>query len=205
MKIFSKISFILSLSLILISFKGIGQGNPILGSFTANENNGQILLSWNIVKGSTCNGIQIFRSTNNLDFSEIGSIAGLCGSSSTSTFYNFTDLFPEKNKINYYKLNLGNFGPSEIVYVEIVSIDNGYLIRPHPITDNSKLFFKNDFNRSCILTVFNMNGNTIYTFVSNEDHFILRSDLFLTGIYFFRITTKEFSLITSGKLVIGNN
>ena len=83
------------------------QHNSILDNFTVFENNENVYLNWTIISGSTCNGIQIYRSTDNLSFTQIGSIARICGSSSQPRNYAFTDNNPEKNKFNCYRLELG--------------------------------------------------------------------------------------------------
>ena len=113
--------------------------NSIFDNFTVFENNEKVYLNWTIISGSTCNGIQIYRSTDSISYFKIGSIAGICGSSSTATNCNFTDNNPEKNKFNCYRLELGGNGTSEILSVEIIDIESGYQIRPSPVIDKAKI------------------------------------------------------------------
>src|SRR5687768_12462136 len=91
------------LLLMSITFRQ-AQGSPILGKFSLSESNGQVALDWQIVAGSTCNGIQIYRSTDAVQYSQIGNIAGICGSITEAVNYFFTDTTPVKNAINYYYL-----------------------------------------------------------------------------------------------------
>ena len=79
----------------------LGQINPILGHFYASEQNGVVILSWEILAGSTCNGIQIFRSTDDLNFSQINDIPGICGNISFAQDYIYEDIIPVKNKTNF--------------------------------------------------------------------------------------------------------
>ena len=93
------------------------QNEDVIEYLNASEFNGKVLLSWSIMQGNTCNGIQILHSTDSINFSQISSIEGICGSTQQSISYSFTDLSPEKNANNYYRLQLGGLGFSWIVSV----------------------------------------------------------------------------------------
>ena len=166
------------------------QHNPILDNFNVFKNNGKVFLNWTIISGSTCNGIQIYRSTDGINFMQVGSIAGICGSSSTAVNYNFTDNNPEKNKINYYRLELGNNGSSEILSVKIIDIESGYQIRPNPIIGKAKIYFDNNTKLQHQLFIYNLNGFQIFSSTTKEDFFELNTETFLSGIYFFTIETE---------------
>ena len=101
---------------LIIGSNSLAQQNSILGSFYLFESNAKIYLNWSIVSGSTCNGIKIFRSIDSLNFYEIGKIEGICGNISAEQFYNFIDENPVKNKINFYKLELGNSGSLSVTH-----------------------------------------------------------------------------------------
>ncbi len=107
---FKIITLMLGLLLQAITAHVYAQHNPIPGNFSLFENNGKVYLNWSIVSGSTCNGIQIYRSTDSVMFTQVGNIPGICGSSSSAISYNFIDDNPVKNKVNYYRLELGNNG-----------------------------------------------------------------------------------------------
>jgi len=102
----------------------VAQNHPILGKFSISENNGDVYLSWSIIAGSSCNGIQIYRSIDSINFSQIGDIPGVCGSVDFTQTYDFTDNNPVKNKVNYYRLELGNQDFSQIVSIEIIDISS---------------------------------------------------------------------------------
>ena len=67
-----------------------------------------LVLEWIIESGSTCSGITIYSSLDGVNFEEVGSIEGVCGSKFNSQSYLFTDKNPAVNTINYYRLKFGN-------------------------------------------------------------------------------------------------
>ena len=179
------------------------QSHPILGKFYISENEGDVYLNWSIIEGSTCNGIQIYRSTDSTNFSQIGEIYGVCGSVSFEQPYDFTDNNPVKNKVNYYRLELGNQGFSQIVSVEIIDIEsNGYQIRPHPANSETKIYFDNNTNREQQLILYNMNGIEVFTSTTKEDFFLLKTSFLQSGLYFFTISISGNPPTAQGKLLV---
>lgn len=203
MKKFTVIKIFLTCIFSFAAANIFAQHNPILDNYFIAENNGKVFLNWTIVSGSTCNGIQIYRSTDNISYTQIGSIAGICGSSSSPVNYNFTDENPVKNKTNCYRLELGGNGSSEILSVEIIDIANGgYQIRPNPFSIQTKIYFDNNRKQKSQLSIFNLTGKLVFATSSNEDFFELNAIDFLSGIYFFSITTEENLPKASGKIEV---
>ena len=199
---FKNIKLLLCFLLQAATANVFAQHNPILDNFTVFENNGKVYLNWAIISGSTCNGIQIFRSTDSINFTQVGSIAGICGNSSKAVSYNFTVNNPEKNKINYYRLELGNNGSSEILSVEIIDIESGYQIRPNPVIGKVKIYFDNNTEFQHRLFIYNLNGIQIFSSTTKEDFFELNTETFLSGIYLFTISTKGNLPKATGKLMV---
>ena len=56
---------------ICLLLSGKGNSQTILDEFSIDVTQGQVLLAWTIKSGSLCNGIQIYRSIDSLNFSEI--------------------------------------------------------------------------------------------------------------------------------------
>ena len=133
---------------------------------------------------------------------KIGSIAGICGSSSTATNYNFTDNNPEKNKFNCYRLELGGNGTSEILSVGIIDIERGYQIRSNPVIDKSKIYFDNNTKLQRQLFIYNLNDLQIFSSTTTEDFFELNTKIFLSGISPFTISTKGNLPKATGKLMV---
>lgn len=116
------------------------QSGIALDDFTALENEGDVYLSWTLRAGSTCNGIQIQRSTDSLNFLQIGEIPGVCGSNSAAQRYTFVDSFPVLNQRNFYRLEFGGSGFSPVIDLLVLDYgDDQYLVFPNPFTTRTML------------------------------------------------------------------
>jgi hypothetical protein len=191
--------------ILMINSTLFSQNNPILDNFSITQNNGKVYLNWIIKSGSTCNGIQIFRSANNSSFKEIGNIAGICGSVSSVTPYNFVDQNPEKNTINFYRLELGNNGTSQTLSIEIIDIEKeGSQVRPNPVYNEAKIYFNNNTKELNYLSVYNLSDKLIDELSSKENFFEINSTNYSNGIYFFKIINKEKIIISKGKFIVAH-
>jgi len=192
--------------LLLVLFAGtrlFAQETTILNNFTASENNGKIFLQWVITSGSTCNGTKIFRSTDNLSFTQIGEISGVCGSSSFAKAYDFTDESPIDNLKNHYRLELGNNGFSKVVSLEITDLQNGgYQVRPNPVSSQAKIYFKNKNYENHQLKIHNQNGSFVSSSYTNDECFDFDATNLHAGIYIFTISKTGKPDKLSGKLVV---
>lgn len=181
----------------------IAQNEDVISQFSATEFSGKVLLSWEILQGNTCNGVEVHRSTStdSANFKKIGSIEGICGSTTASIKYSFTDLFPVKNEINYYRLSLGGIGFSWIVSAEVIDVgENNYILRPNPINSTTELLFNNDSGKEFKLNVYDFNGQISGTYFTTSEVFFLDQQSFSSGMYFFEISSEETSKTVKGKL-----
>ena len=179
-----------------------GQDVTILNNFNGFEAEGNVTLNWVIKSGSTCNGITIFRSVDGVNFEIIGDIQGVCGNLSQPEPYSFVDVSPIKNAINCYKLELGNYGFSETVKIEIIDIgSSGYQVRPHPISSTGKIYFSNKQMNQHQITFYNTAGMMVYVSTTEEDFFDLNREEFSSGLYFFDISDLSGNTRISGKVV----
>ena len=134
-----------------------------LSNFFLIPNNKDVLLYWTIDSGPTCNGITVWRSSDSINYIEIGSIGGICGSSSSAIPYNFTDGNPILNQTNYYKIRLGYTQFSDVKTVHIKYTEPGKLIiKPNPSSDNVIIEFNNENSIKYELTITNSVGNRVY-------------------------------------------
>ena len=130
---------------VALGFNSMSQNEDVIEYLHASEFNGKVLIAWAITQGNTCNGVIVLHSTDSVNFNQIGSIEGICGSTAESIEYDFTHITPEKNAINYYRLSLGGIGFSWIVSAEVIDMGaNTSLVRPNPISENSELLFDNE-------------------------------------------------------------
>ncbi|MDC0644448.1 T9SS type A sorting domain-containing protein [Crocinitomicaceae bacterium] len=193
----AKILFLVVSMSIKFSF---GQG--ILSDFDIDVNQGKVLLSWTIKSGSTCNGIQIYRSTFNdsTGFDIIEDIQGVCGDLSAPVTYTYTDQSPTLNTVNYYKLHLGGQEYSQVLSIEVVQIpSNSYLLRPNPISGTADLLFENANNENIELKIYDDFGSIIHKEQTNGNRFILDSNSISSGLYYFTIKNQANNKIINGR------
>ncbi len=196
-----KLCILYHFSLLFIS-NAHGQDVTILNNFNGFEADGNVTLNWVIKSGSTCNGITIFRSIDGVNFEIIGDIQGVCGNLSQPEPYSFVDVSPIKNAINCYKLELGNYGFSETVKIEIIDIgSSGYQIRPHPIKSSGKIFFTNKQMSTHQITIYNAAGKIVFVSTTEQDFFVVNSADFSSGLYLFDISNLSGNARITGRVV----
>ena len=186
--------------LVLIGFTSLSQNEDVINHLTATEFNGKVLLTFAIKQGKKCNGVVIYHS---VDFTSIGSIEGICGSSQEQIEYNFTHLDPEKNEINYYRLSLGGIGFSWIVSAEVIDLGaNNALLRPNPISQGSELFFDNETNATVILNIYSSAGILVKSEWTTSELFILNAFEFESGMYFYSLQPEGIQPEVKGRFVV---
>lgn len=180
------------------------QSTGMLEEFTADRNNTEIILNWIIAKGNTCNGITIVRSTDSLNFDEIGNIEGICGDEESAVSYLFTDNNPVRNTRNFYRLELGSVGSSEIVGIDFPYFsDKGFSVRPNPTYNEATIYFLNPDKNEYEIRVYNLNGMEVLRTELVDDNFVLNRKRFGAGMYLFSIKNNEGDRI-NGKVLLLN-
>ena len=180
---------------------GLFLSQSILDDFAIDLNQGKVLLAWTIKSGNVCNGIQIYRSSNedSVNFQLIEDIQGVCGDLSSAVTYTFTDETPIPNKVNYYKLLLGQEF-SNVLGIEVLLIPVGsYLLKPHPVRNSSALYFNNSNNHNFELKIFDDFGSIVYLHETNSNKFLLDSTMVASGLYYFTLENKSNKRIINGK------
>lgn len=186
-----------------IGFNSISQNEDVISSFTATEFNGKVLLTFSINSGFTCNGVTILRSLDSINFTSIGSIEGICGSSQELINYDFTDISPFKNAVNYYRLSLGGVGFSWIISAEVIDMGlNNSLIRPNPISETTEFFFDNENKAFVVLEIFSSEGMLVHTESTNEQKIIIRKSDYNAGTYFYSIHSDGVKSEVTGKFIV---
>ena len=175
----------------------------ILEKFSTQHISGKVFLTWTVKSGQTCNGIRIYRSDDSLSYTEIGDIQGVCGNLGFSVDYTFQDNNPVKNKINYYRLDLGGIELTYSISVEVIDVgQNDYYLKANPLVDQTKLYFRNPSQQTTVLTVISQNGKIIETKETTTDHFTLNSNDYLSGLYFFTLSNPNSDKNISGKFIV---
>lgn len=178
------------------------QETEILDYINISNLKGEILLDWQITQGSTCNGIKIYRSVNNSEFVQVGEIDGICGHSSRPVRYVFKDENPVKNQVNSYRLDLGGYGNSETVGIEIIGFEGvNYQLRPNPVVTTSQLMFNNDKNKEAQVHIFDAKGNAFPHLTTRTNLVNIHAKEYSAGFYFFNVIIEN-KLVTSGKFIV---
>lgn len=175
------------ISIVLIFSSILSNAQKInLANFYLVQDNKEVLLSWTIDAGPTCNGITVWHSTDSVNYSEVDNIAGVCGSTSSSIPYNFKHESPIINKTNYYKLRLGYSQFSEVRFLHLEFIEPGkIIIKPNPSTDNVSLAFNNDKNETFSLTIINSAGLKVFESQGIKENTIsINTSSFANGNYY---------------------
>ena len=193
-------------SILLFMFIGLSslsQNEDVISHFSATEFNGKVLLTFAITQGNTCNGVVILHSTDSVNFTQVESIEGICGSSQAQIEYDFTHLDPEKNVVNYYRLSLGGIGFSWIVSAEVIDLGvNKVLLRPNPIAEGSELFFDNETNSLIKLSIYSSAGILIKSEQTTSELFILNGSEFESGMYFYTINPEGINPEVKGRFIV---
>ena len=181
------------------------QSQNILADFNIDLSDGKVLLAWTIKSGSVCNGMQIFRSQDSVQYELIEDIQGVCGNLSSPVSYTFTDSEPELNATNYYKIAFGGEQESNVLSIEVYNIlNNSYLLKPNPVRGISDLYFNNDNQNELVLKVYDAFGDVIYTDKTNSTRFVLDRSYFSSGIYYFSLENLTTRNSINGKALFLN-
>ena len=175
----------------------------ILRNFSLSKIGDSVLLKWTIKQGETCNGIQVERSSDNLNFQEVGNIPGVCGSPDFAQTFEFLDTNPVVNTTNYYRLVLGNTGYSEVRSIEVIALnEDGILVLPNPASESTTVYFKNDFNKLYTLKLFSSAAKLILEMEGSGQSFPVNTSILDAGVYVFRISQDGEQSEANGKIVV---
>lgn len=181
------------LILVLLSLQVKSQVS--LDYFEANEDGTSIFLKWAVSEGQTCNGITITRSPDGLFFQEIGRIEGVCGSPDAAVPYSFLDKAPLKNQLNYYKLELGTSDFSEVISIEYnEKNEEGYQIRPNPVSDFTIIYFDNPNFDEIKLMIFDSYGRQVNEYMSKSSSIEIDVTSYSSGMFFFLLEKPDETL-----------
>jgi len=191
------------LVVIVFQVTTFAQSQSVLGKFSALESGGKIYLNWLVLAGNSCNDVEIHRATDTLHFKRIAINPGVCGSLSQALSYDFTDEHPVQNATNYYRLNLGVYGYSAVVAVDVIRIDpSGYQLRPNPMQQEGLIYFDNDNQELLQVTIHSINGQVTATYTTSSDTILVDSSSLSGGIYFFTLSNMQGALKLRGKFSV---
>lgn len=156
------------------------------------------LLEWSTASELNNDYFEIQRSQNNI-WETIGNVKGK-GYSNELTYYTFTDNNPLSG-LNYYRLKQVDFDGS-IDYSVVVSVKfnedskgvdkNEFLVYPNPVRNEIWIKAQDNgiINQNLNVNVYNVNGETIYTDVLQNNEQRIDVSYYQKGIYFIKIGSK---------------
>ncbi len=181
----------------------LAQSGPIIDDFHVSKSGQEVLISWRMLAGNTCNGIKIYRATDTMLFNQIGLIPGICGSTTESLRYNHVDMSPVINSTNFYRIEFGGVGISEILSIDIINLGTeGTQVWPNPVKDEAKIFFENDEGFEYEMKMYSMNGIEVYQDKTDQDFFVFNSSTLSGGVYTYTISVPGKTPSITGKLVV---
>ena len=187
---------------LFISASSVFAQSNIISSFTGAQINQIIHLQFTIIAGQTCNGINIERSTDSLNFFKIGDIAGSCGSTSSPVDYVYTDSFPIHNTNNFYRLAPGNADWSEIIKVYFKAhTANGFIISPNPFHTSAKIGFQYPLKKIIHWRIFNASGKQVSEGSTKEESLTVNRTNLNSGLYFLQLTIDN-NILQTVKLIV---
>lgn len=196
-------SCISAILLCLVAFSGRAQSDPFLDDFKVSRIGQHVFLSWQLGFGNTCNGITIHRSTDSLEFKRIGLIPGVCGSATEAVRYHFIDSEPVLNRRNYYQLEFGGVGVSDVAAIDFLDFTmQDYQIWPHPASGETNVYFQNDEGIPIDMILYAPDGRIFEQYTTTSDHVRFDVSGWAPGIYVFTLWRMGDLALRAGKFLI---
>lgn len=177
-----------------------GTGN--VKNFQATTTQGRIYVTWTTIAGFSCQDIKILLSVDsNSAFKHVGTYLGICGDTLEQN-YTFTIDSPIVNRTNFIKLELGVFGYSETIQVDVYQVLNSALIIPHPVKINSLIHFDNQFQENMVVEMYDGKGLLVHSIQTHNRFAQIGAHIHRPGFYTY-IIRRETDLfpIYRGKLI----
>ncbi len=184
------------------SINGVCTVVPVeLTSFSANVNDGTVVLNWSTATELNNSGFEIERKSQNSDWMRIGFVSG-SGSTTEIRKYTYSDNSVTSGSYSYRLKQVdldGTFEYSQEVNVDVTpSMD--YALQqnyPNPFNPTTKIRFTVPETSVVKLTVFNAIGEAVKDLVNNyyevgSHEVIFNASNFASGIYFVRMESGSF-------------
>jgi len=154
-------------------------------SFTAVAKNETAYLQWEVSLQINNKGFSVERSVDGINWQQIGFVNSVNGSSSLTTFYNYTDGSPLNGK-NFYRLQQedydGHTTYSEIQVVDIAS-QQSIALWPNPVKDQLNIHVSGEESGALKASLFDMAGRAVKQVTLHAGMNTLSLNALPTGIY----------------------
>jgi len=194
----------LLLLFVLILFSGpllVAQPHTLLQDFSGYQDGNYLILRWTFRSGTLCEGTRVERSTDGLVYHEIGRIPGFCGNPDSPITYTFTDSLPGVNTVNYYRLELGNYGFTTGIPVEFLKTgNNGFVVFSNQ-AGQTDIYFNNIPGRKGTAVIYSSDGKRIMETGIDGKHLSLPNAQISSGVYLLLLAFSDNTSV-SGNIVI---
>ena len=172
--------------------------HPYIKNLRAIAADAEILVSWTTKAGFTCQDIVVELSIDSLNFVAKETYFGLCGDS-TERDYVLRVPDPFHNKKNFIRLDLGVYGYSYIISLNVIYVQSSLII-PHPANTSSVLYFKNQTKEELVIEFYTQHGELINRFTTHQDYFALNHLSYKPELIYYAILGEN-KLLYRGKLL----
>lgn len=184
-----------SFYLFTIAFSTQAQSYVI--GFRVQQAGNTVKVEFTIPGGITCNGMDVLRSTDSLNFDVALSIAGVCGSTSDDVFYSFTDEHPVLNSDNFYKIELKQIGFSSVLKIHVFDQTLNVSVFPNPSKTIAEVYFSPDYGRLADVSLFSLDGKTLFQKSAVSNNFSFSVEFLEKGVYLLQIISNEQKRLTT--------
>jgi hypothetical protein len=157
-------------------------------NFTALPLTDSVRLSFTVLSGSLCSGWQIYKGSDSLNLQQIYNYPGLCGNTSSSENYKYTDFSPNKLTPNFYQIVIPPNDYSQVLRVDIATTFSNLLIYPQPVEDILSIVINGQKNYYYEINIYDRFGRK-RGFASGDvvDKITVDVSAFNEGVYVFFI------------------
>lgn len=136
--------------------------HPFIKTFELTVLDGRILVTWTMQGGSTCDGSEVLRSTNGVDFTPVHRLEGICGDAALDVPYLWMDASPPELSTVSYRIRLGLEGYSSVksvAFAQLTTSDQRFF--PSPMRDEATLLLNVPASARVDLLIFDMAGRVV--------------------------------------------
>ena len=186
MRVIKRLSLLILVSLFSM-LSNAQSSNPFVKNFTAEAIDGKLFITWTTRAGFTCQDIHIEVSKDSMEgFERRGTYFGICGDASEKD-YSYILENPNRNSLNYLRLELGNYGHSNVISIQVISAVNEVLITPNPATPNTTIHFENRVNETVQIDFFSSTGQLIHSATTRDNKIQLAGIPLPKGIVYYHL------------------
>lgn len=177
----------------------------IINQFNGNYSHGLIQLGWNTYSEINMEHFDIERSTDGINFRQIGKVTTVSGQLNSNINYTYLDITAQRGT-NYYRLamvdNQGNYSYTKTIMVNVdirgISV---MIVYPNPFSRRVQIRVNSDKAEKVAINIINSNGvlmstQQANTQVGDNNIPINKVDALPEGIYYIEVVSSTRSLKT---------